>query len=123
MAYEYIRTEQAGRVRRLILNRPQARNAQSRRLTEELDDAFQGGDLGTGSTRWGRATICRASAPAGTWCGAPACAGRYGRAYDLNVREPALAEPAEADDRGGAGLLHFRRVGDRLRLRHHLRGG
>ena len=50
MEYEYIRTEQVGRVRRLILNRPQARNAQSRRLTEELDDAFVAAeeDAGTG---------------------------------------------------------------------------
>ncbi len=39
--YDYIRYEQHGRVARLVLNRPQARNAQSWRLTEELDDAFE----------------------------------------------------------------------------------
>lgn len=39
--YDYIRYEQYGRVARLVLNRPQARNAQSWRLTEELDDAFE----------------------------------------------------------------------------------
>lgn len=38
--YENIRYEQVGRVARLILSRPQYRNAQSRRLTEELDAAF-----------------------------------------------------------------------------------
>lgn len=39
--YDYIRYEQNDRVVRLVLNRPQARNAQSWRLTEELDDAFE----------------------------------------------------------------------------------
>ena len=41
--YQYIRYEQEGRVARLVLNRPQYRNAQSRRLLEELDHAFQRG--------------------------------------------------------------------------------
>ena len=50
MDYQYIRTEQVGRVRRLILDRPQVRNAQSRRLSEELNDAFlvAEADLDTG---------------------------------------------------------------------------
>ncbi|MCK9486909.1 MAG: enoyl-CoA hydratase-related protein [Dehalococcoidia bacterium] len=39
--YETIRYEQHGRVARLVLNRPQVRNAQSWRLLEELDAAFQ----------------------------------------------------------------------------------
>ncbi len=39
--YDFIRYEQHDRVARLVLNRPQARNAQSWRLTEELDDAFE----------------------------------------------------------------------------------
>lgn len=39
--YQNIRYEQHGRVARLVLNRPQARNAQHRPLTEDLDDAFQ----------------------------------------------------------------------------------
>ena len=39
MEYEHIRFE-PGRVARLILNRPQYRNAQSRRMIEEMDDAF-----------------------------------------------------------------------------------
>jgi len=39
--YENIRYEQHGRVARIVLNRPQVRNAQSWRLTEELDAAFQ----------------------------------------------------------------------------------
>jgi enoyl-CoA hydratase len=39
--YETIRYEQHGRVARLVLNRPQVRNAQSWQLTEELDAAFQ----------------------------------------------------------------------------------
>jgi len=38
--YKFIRYEQDGRVARLILNRPRYRNAQSRQLIEELDDAF-----------------------------------------------------------------------------------
>jgi enoyl-CoA hydratase len=39
--YTQIRVEDDGRVRRLILSRPQYRNAQSRRLIEELDVAFE----------------------------------------------------------------------------------
>jgi len=39
--YDYIRYEQHDRVARLVLNRPASRNAQSWRLIEELDDAFQ----------------------------------------------------------------------------------
>ncbi len=38
--YKFIRYEQDGRVARLVLNRPQYRNAQSRQLIEELDNAF-----------------------------------------------------------------------------------
>ncbi len=38
--YQNVRYEQEGRVARLILNRPEYRNAQSRQLIEELDDAF-----------------------------------------------------------------------------------
>ncbi|MBM4410712.1 MAG: enoyl-CoA hydratase [Chloroflexi bacterium] len=97
MEYECIRTEQVGRVRRLILDRPQARNAQSRRLTEELDDAFQAAedDLGTGVVvLMGEGDHFSAGHDLGT---AQELAdrearptqggvrGRYGRAYDLNV--------------------------------------
>jgi enoyl-CoA hydratase len=39
--YEQIRYEQDGRVARLVLDRPRYRNAQSRLLLEELDDAFE----------------------------------------------------------------------------------
>ena len=39
--YTQVRYEQEGRVARLILNRPQYRNAQSRILIEELDDAYE----------------------------------------------------------------------------------
>jgi enoyl-CoA hydratase len=39
--YTQVRYEQEGRVARLVLNRPQYRNAQSRVLIEELDDAYQ----------------------------------------------------------------------------------
>ena len=39
--YTQIRYEQEGRVARLILDRPQYRNAQSRVLVEELDDAYR----------------------------------------------------------------------------------
>lgn len=38
--YTQIRYEQEGRVARLVLNRPRYRNAQSRRLIEELDNAY-----------------------------------------------------------------------------------
>ena len=38
--YTQVRYEQSGRVARLILNRPEYRNAQSRILIEELDDAY-----------------------------------------------------------------------------------
>ncbi len=97
MDYENIRTEQAGRVRRLILNRPQARNAQSRRLTEELDHAFQAAedDLGTGVVvLMGEGDHFSAGHDLGT----PqeiadrearpqqdGLRGRYGRSYDLNI--------------------------------------
>lgn len=40
MSYEDIKVEDDGYVRRVITNRPKYRNAQSRRLLEELDDAF-----------------------------------------------------------------------------------
>jgi enoyl-CoA hydratase len=40
MSYEDIRVEDEGHVRRIITSRPNYRNAQSRRLLEELDDAF-----------------------------------------------------------------------------------
>ena len=40
MSYQDIRTEDDGHVRRIIASRPKYRNAQSRRLLEELDDAF-----------------------------------------------------------------------------------
>jgi enoyl-CoA hydratase len=40
MDYQNIRTEDDGHVRRIITSRPEYRNAQSRRLLEELDDAF-----------------------------------------------------------------------------------
>lgn len=48
--YTQIRYEQQGRVARLILDRPKYRNAQSRVLIEELDDAFgrAAGDDGVG---------------------------------------------------------------------------
>ncbi len=39
-SYRQIRYEQEGRVARLVLNRPKYRNAQSRILIEELDDAY-----------------------------------------------------------------------------------
>ena len=48
MAYTQIRSERRGRVGWITLDRPQFRNAQSRVLLEELDDAFSSGhDLGT----------------------------------------------------------------------------
>lgn len=40
MDYQNIRTEDEGHIRRIITSRPEYRNAQSRRLLEELDDAF-----------------------------------------------------------------------------------
>lgn len=40
MTYDYITTELDNHVLRLTCNRPEYRNAQSRRLLEELDDAF-----------------------------------------------------------------------------------
>ncbi len=40
MSYEFIRLENDGRVAKVILNRPDYRNAQSRKLLEELDQAF-----------------------------------------------------------------------------------
>ena len=40
MAYTQIRSERRGRVAWITLDRPQFRNAQSRVLLEELDDAF-----------------------------------------------------------------------------------
>lgn len=43
MAYQYISTEDfdGGKVRRIMLNRPEARNAQNRGMLVELDTAFQ----------------------------------------------------------------------------------
>jgi enoyl-CoA hydratase len=49
--YTQIRYEQQGRVVRLVLDRPEYRNAQSRILIEELDDAYRraGDDDGVGA--------------------------------------------------------------------------
>lgn len=44
MSYKHILYEKHDRVARVILNRPQYRNAQSRVLLEELDDAFMSAD-------------------------------------------------------------------------------
>jgi enoyl-CoA hydratase len=96
-AYEFIRTEQAGRVRRLILNRPQARNAQSRRLTEELDDAFQAAEddietrvvvlLGEGDHFSAGHDLGTPQEVADREARPPQAGvrGRYGRSYDLNI--------------------------------------
>lgn len=40
MAYQQIEYQKNGRIARVILNRPERRNAQSRVLLEEMDDAF-----------------------------------------------------------------------------------
>ena len=42
MSYEFIEYEVVNRVARITTNRPEQRNAQSRRLLEELDEAFAG---------------------------------------------------------------------------------
>jgi enoyl-CoA hydratase len=95
--YSQIVFEQQGRVARLILNRPHYRNAQSRVLVEELDDAFRraaaddgvgaivlmgagdhfsaGHDLGTPEER--------ADQEARPY--PPGLRGRYARNWDLNV--------------------------------------
>ncbi|MES2973083.1 MAG: enoyl-CoA hydratase [Pseudomonadota bacterium] len=41
MSETYLQIEQIGNVRRIWLNRPDARNAQSRQLLDELNDAFE----------------------------------------------------------------------------------
>ncbi len=97
MDYQYIRTEQIGRVRRLILDRPQVRNAQSRRLSEELNDAFlvAEADLDTGVVVL---TGGGDHFSAGHDLGTPeeladrqarppqeGLRGRYARMYDLNI--------------------------------------
>ena len=43
--YEFIsyETQDDGRVARIMLNRPEARNAQNRGMLVELDDAFRAG--------------------------------------------------------------------------------
>ncbi|MDA0271088.1 MAG: enoyl-CoA hydratase-related protein [Chloroflexi bacterium] len=95
--YEFIRTEQVGRVRRIILNRPNQRNPLSRRVTEEVDaafieagedndvgvivlmgagDHFSGGhDLGTAEEKADR--VARPSEEG--------MRGRYRRSWDMNV--------------------------------------
>ena len=40
MDYKHIRYEKTDRIARLILNRPRYKNAQSRVMLEEMDDAF-----------------------------------------------------------------------------------
>ena len=40
MSYEFVDYEVVNRVARITMNRPDQRNAQSRRLLEELDEAF-----------------------------------------------------------------------------------
>lgn len=95
--YTQIRYEQEGRVARLVLDRPQYRNAQSRRLIEELDHAYgraatddsvgvivlmgegdhfsAGHDLGTAEE-----TADREARPY-----AEGLRGRYRRSWDLNI--------------------------------------
>ncbi len=95
--YAHIRYEQERRVARLVLNRPQYRNAQSRVLIEELDDAYRraaadddigaivlaaegdhfsaGHDLGTPEE-----LADRSSRP-----DAEGLRGKYRRSWDLNI--------------------------------------
>lgn len=44
MSYKHIRYEKSDRIARVILNRPRYRNAQSRVMLEEMDDAFAAAD-------------------------------------------------------------------------------
>lgn len=95
--FEQIRMEQVGAVARIILNRPRYHNAQSRRLIEELDAAFEqcrtddsvhvvvllgagddfsaGHDLGTPEE-----LADREARPA-----EPGIRGRYRRSWELNI--------------------------------------
>ena len=53
MAYKHIRYEKSDRIARVILNRPRYKNAQSRLMIEEMDDAFAAASL-THASRFAR---------------------------------------------------------------------
>ena len=121
-----------GRIARIWLNRPDARNAQNYGLLGELDEAFlraeadedvrvvilgglgpafsAGHDLGTPERLAENEAMARGHRPA-----------RYRGALAARVpallREHApLARPAQDHDRAGARLLHLRRADARLVL-------
>src|SRR5271156_2882918 len=101
--YEVVKYESLaeGRIVRILLNRPDTRNAQNRGMLVELDDAFRTAEkddeVRVVILGWGAPQGCRiADAP--------------GVAL-LLLQYLAVAEPAQDHDRPGAG--------DRLRSRPH----
>ena len=122
-------------VARVTANRPRYRNAQSRRMLEELDVAFgravddanvrvivlnAAGDHFSGGHDLGSPDELadRKERPLGA-----GLRGRYrALARTLCEQDAALARLAETDACGGSGLLHLRRLDGRVGDGHHLRG-
>ena len=126
---------------RVRMNRPEARNAQDLQLTYDLNDAFDaanqddqvkviilsgegphfnsGHDMRGGTGRHARRL--QAGGHVGELRRARRGGRDGGRGGDLPPDVPPLAQPAQADDRRGAGQDHRRRPHAGLGLRHHHR--
>ena len=134
MRYEFIEYEVVNRVARLTTNRPEQRNAQSRRLLEELDEAFAtaaedrgvnvialfgSGEHFSGGHDLGSADELADREERPLQAGVR---GRFDHSRQQFVeRTMRWRKSAETYYRRGAGLLHFRRLDDRFGDGHHLR--
>ena len=131
MSYENLLLSQEGHVLTITVNRPEVRNAQSRMMLEEFDDAL----LGAADDDSVRVVIVAGAGDhfsSGHDLGSPQeMADRERRPYPDGIPgrvraqlEPehrqhhALARLPQADHRAGSGILHHGRPDSRHRLRH-----
>ncbi len=143
MAYETIIVERPEpRIARIVMNRPEARNAQNLQMTYDLNAAFDqavqddavkviilagngphfssGHDLRPG----GKNAAGVDFPPVGNWGGfaEPNAHGRFAREQEIYLQiTPALAQPCKAYDRGSARQVHRGRADAGLGLRSHRR--
>ena len=138
-AYETIVVERPEpRIARIVMNRPEARNAQNLQMTYDLnaafDDAVQddavkviilagngphfsaGHDLRPGGQERRRRRFS-AGRKLGRLCRAQRPRPLRARAGDLSADHPALAQSGKADDRGSPRQMHRRRPDAGLGLR------
>ena len=128
------------RIARIVMNRPEARNAQNLQMTYDLNAAFDqavqddavkviilagngphfssGHDLRPGAKNTAGVDF----PPVGNWGGfaEPNAHGRFrARAGNLSADHATLAQSGETDDRGSARQVHRRRPDAGLGLRPH----